>query len=182
MIKEKKEYISAPDGLMRAVWKNLPKEELLQRLKNELERLGMLESPSRTELHKRYDNHNMPSPNTYLNLFECTWTELMYMIGIDYDGLQAISVGASKNKGKRFAVKWADMEYEELLNVVLKEMHKKKIKTTAEYAECRDRRTTPSLPFLAKQLGGMKNVKSEYEKRYGTRIDGQVLVRTEKKR
>ena len=180
MIKEKKEYISSPDGLMRAVWKSLPKEELLQRLKNELERLDMLESPSRTELHKRYDNHNMPSPNTYLNLFECTWTELMYMIGIDYDGLQAISVGASKNKGKRFAVKWADMEYEELLNIVLKEMHKKKIKTTAEYAECRDRRTTPSLPFLAKQLGGWKNVKSEYEKRYGTRIDGQVLVRTEK--
>ena len=180
MIKEKKEYINSPDGLMRAVWKSLPKEELLQRLKNELERLDMLESPSRTELHKRYDNHNIPSPNTYLNLFECTWAELMHMIGIDYDGLQAISVGASKNKGKRFAVKWADMEYEELLNIVLKEMHKKKIKTTAEYAECRDRRTTPSLPFLAKQLGGWKNVKSEYEKRYGTRIDGQVLIRTER--
>lgn len=181
MIKEKKEYISAPDGLMRAVWKNLPKEELLERLKNELERLGMLDMPSRTELHQRYDNHNMPSPNTYLNLFECTWAELMTMIGINYNGIQAIKNGASsKNKGKRHAVKWADMEYEDLLEDVLTEMNKKKIRTTAEYAELRNRAISPSLPILSQKLGGWSNVKKEYEKKYGTRIDGQVLVRTEK--
>ena len=179
MIKEKKEYISAPDGLIRAVWKNLPKEELLQRLKNELERLDMLESPSRTELHKRYDNHNIPSPNTYLNLFECTWAELMTMIGINYNGIQAIKNGASaKNKGKRHAVKWADMECEDLLDIVLEEMHEKKIRTTAEYTELRDKNKSPSLPIFTNKLGGWNNVKDEYEKKYGTRIDGQFATST----
>ena len=100
MIKEKKEFIGSPEGLMRAVWKNLPKEELLQRLKNELERLDMLESPSRTELHKRYDNHNIPSPNTYLNLFECTWTELMYMMELTMMGFRLSVLGHLKTKAR----------------------------------------------------------------------------------
>ena len=155
-------------GIKVAFWDDLTDDGLLNVLKSEIHRLGIEENPSRTELQHSYDNKNMPSPNWYLNHFGCSWEELMQKIGLEYNGLKSIGKSsAMRNIGTQHALRWGKLTNDELMDLIIKEMRRKGLYTIAEYNQGRDRKNTPSIPFVIKYLGGWKSVKSEYVRRYG---------------
>ena len=163
---------SRKEGVIRvAFWGDLSEEGLLNALKNEIHRLGIEENPSRTELQDSYDNKNMPSPNWYLSHFGCSWEELMRKIGLEYDGLKSIGKSSSiRNIGTQHALRWGKMTNDELMDLIIREMRVKVMYTITEYNQGRDRKNTPSIPIVIKYLGGWKNVKSEYVRRYGGKV------------
>lgn len=46
----------------------------------------MIQRPDKTEFNKRYNKNNVLSPSNLMNIFECSWKELLKMIDIGYDG------------------------------------------------------------------------------------------------
>ena len=164
--------LSRKKSLIKAAfWEDLNDAGLLNALKNEIHRLGIEANPSRTELQDGYDNNNMPSPNWYLNHFRCNWEELMCKIGLEYDGLKSIGKSSSiRNIGSKHALRWGKMTSDELMDLVIKELRSKGLYTISEYNQGRDRKNTPSIPIIIKYLGGWKDVKSEYVRRYGGKV------------
>lgn len=151
------------------IWVNHDKDELLDLLKEEIIRIGIQDRPSRTEYQRLYDNTRTPSPNTYRNIFQKSWMELMKTIGLEYDGQKEFE--ESKKISKRNAVMWADMTTESVLELVVRDVKKKKIKGVAEYIQRRDRKTTPSYQTLNKMVpNGWKSVTDYYREKFGEDI------------
>ncbi|MBL1228436.1 hypothetical protein IW492_04215 [Enterococcus sp. BWB1-3] len=75
--------------------------ELLKLIHDEIERLGLAESLSRTEFEKCYDKTSLPSPSTIMRQMNISWELLMQELGFDY---RKIKVGKlTKNlKQSRF--------------------------------------------------------------------------------
>lgn len=145
-------------------WSNYTEKELLEMLRAEIIRLGLEECPSRTQLELLHDKNKIPHPNTYRHHLG-NWGHIMSLIGLKYD-----SVENSKKRmaGKRYAVKWADMERDELVNIVLNEMHTKGLFKRMEYEEKRDKSNTPSVVSLSSLTGlRWKEVKTIYQQKYG---------------
>lgn len=143
--------------------------EMLEKLKKEIERLGLQDNPSRTKLQELYDNKNMPHPNTYVYRFG-TWRNTLRLIGINYNGFKAGAKSASKKlQGVRHAATWANMEEDEVISAVLSEIHSKGIRGGAiEYQEKRDKKSSPSLPTVTRITGyKWKDIEREYINRYG---------------
>lgn len=163
--------------LRRAIWNDLSDKELLDMLEKEIYRLGMQDDPNRTDLQEKYDNNNMPSPNTYLKLFNCDWSALMRKIGLRYNGMQALGEKSSAfNTGKQHALRWGAMSRDELLTIVVDEMRRTGSYGMNEYRENRDKKNSPSLPVIKKYIGGWKEVKSEYVRKYGViKGSGKVI-------
>lgn len=148
------------------VWINHDKDELLDLLREEIIRIGIQNKPSRTEYQRLYDNTRTPSPNTYRNIFKKPWTELMNMIGLEYDGQKEFE--ESKKVSKRNAVMWADMTVESILELVVRDIKKKKIKGVADYVQRRDKKMTPSYQTLNKMVpNGWKSVTEYYKDKFG---------------
>lgn len=173
-----KGYLELPDGMVRGYWGNIPKEELLKMLKEEIIRLGMEDNPNRTDYHEQYDNSKTPSPITYLNMFDCTWEELMVMIGIEYSSKEAWSKSGKMNKGMTGRGRWNSMTQEELLDVITKEIKEKDIRTSTEYVERVSKEDAPTYVTIASLVDGKwKTVKKAYRERYGIEIGGQISNR-----
>lgn len=58
--------------------------ELLKLIHDEIERLGLTESLSRTEFEKCYDKTSLPSPSTIMRQMNISWEMLMQELGFDY--------------------------------------------------------------------------------------------------
>lgn len=123
--------------------------EILQILKEEIQRLGLEDSPSRTKMQELYDRDKMPHPNTYVNRFG-TWEKALEMIGIDYSGKKSAIEGSRKsNTGKRYASSWSNLSREEIIDATLSEIHSKGIRSASEYQNNRDGENAPSLSALS---------------------------------
>lgn len=155
----------------RVYWKNYTGLELLELLRKEIIRLGLEDSPSRTELQKRYDKNRMPHPNTYRHRFG-DWDDIMKMIGFEYDGAKKNGALAKERmKNTSYRAKWKLLDEEELWDIVLSEIREKGLHLRKDYQEKRDRETTPStIQFfkLVSDAKGWKDVMDKYESRYGT--------------
>lgn len=149
-------------------WKYYTDEELLGLLKKEIERLGLQDKPSRTELHELYDNRNMPSPNTYINRFNATWEELMNRIGIDYDLDKIRSEHSKKVSRRKRAGKWGDQSREELLDIAVSEIRRLNIDKANEYEDLRNKDEAPSMRTLYNQNIYWGDIKGRYEQKYGS--------------
>lgn len=159
--------------MVPSIWVNKPKEELLELLKEEIVRIGIVDSPSRTKYQEKYDNTKTPHPNTYRNIFGCTWTELMEIIGLNYNGQAALERSWKVNT--KNAVKWADRPQEELLDVISTEIKNKNITGVQDYIERYDKKNSPSYPTILKVVdGGWKAVQSYYRTKYGREINQRV--------
>lgn len=146
--------------------------EILQILKEEIERLGIEDSPSRTKMQKLYDKNKMPHPNTYVNRFG-SWKEALAMIGIEYSGKKSSIKGArKKNTGKRFASSWSNLSREEIIDSALSEIHSKGIRSFADYSKLRDKDNTPAIVTIT-YLTGLKwsDLMSLYIGRFGLNSD-----------
>lgn len=156
---------------MAGKWTEYSDEQLLEMLKKTIEDMGMTKYPSRTELQKHIGDYNIPSPTSYLYRFDCSWQELMNNIGYEYDVKEIYSkVGknhGSKGGKKKENVKWRDEPIEEIIDVVIDEMHRTGISTIKEYREKRDKDSTPSdRTFYAKGVN-WNDIKNAYEIKYG---------------
>ncbi|GCF92153.1 hypothetical protein NRIC_00440 [Enterococcus florum] len=58
--------------------------ELLKLIYDEINRLGLTESLSRTEFEKSYDKSIIPSPSTIMRQMNKSWEMLMQELGFDY--------------------------------------------------------------------------------------------------
>ena len=171
-------YNELPEGMIRGYWRNIPDEELLKMLKDEIVRIGIDGSPSRTEYQEKYDNSKTPHPNTYLSIFNCTWGELMSKIGYNYDGLSVIAEFGKNNKGKTGRGKWNSMTQENLLDLVVTEIKDKDIRTSNEYIERADRTKAPTYGTIVSLVDGKwSRVKEVYRDKYGIEIDGHASRR-----
>lgn len=145
-------------------WKKLTEEQLLEKLKEEIVRLGLQDNPSRTMLEKSFDKNNIPHPNTYRHRFG-SWKEIMTLIGLEYNGLKNVAL---HNKGQKYAMKWANKTKEELLAIVLNEMRTKGLHKRLDYEHGRDKKQTPSIVSVTNITGlTWKNIKHEYQLSYG---------------
>lgn len=143
---------------MAGKWTEYSDEQLLEMLKKTIEDMGMTKYPSRTELQKHIGDYDIPTAVTYMNKFDCTWQELMGKIGYEYDLDELYSEKRKGNIGqiKKENVKWRDEPIEEIIDVVIDEMHRTGISTIKEYREQRDKDSTPSdRTFLLKVSTGM---------------------------
>ena len=145
-------------------WTEYSDEQLLEMLKKTIEDMGMTKYPSRTELQKHIGDYNIPSPTSYLYRFDCSWQELMENIGYEYDLEEMFE---DKGRTKKENVKWRDEPIEEIIDVVIDEMHRTGISTIKEYREKRDKDSTPSdRTFYAKGVN-WNDIKNAYEIKYG---------------
>ena len=83
------------------------KIELLQMLKEEIYRLGLEKSPSRTKIEELYDEDNIPHPNSYINHFG-TWQNVLDLLDLDNDWKERVS---KANTGKRYASSWSNTRH-----------------------------------------------------------------------
>ena len=84
--------------------------ENLDNLKKEIIRLGLQDNPSRTKIQNSYDINNMKSPNSYIYKFK-SWEKVLELIGMKNVYEKKIKTDKSYSlKGKRLALKWADMD------------------------------------------------------------------------
>lgn len=154
---------------MAGKWTEYSDEQLLEMLKKTIEDMGMTKYPSRTELQKHIGDYDIPIAVTYMNKFDCTWQELMGKIGYEYDLDELYSEKRKGNIGqiKKENVKWRDEPIEEIIDVVIDEMHRTGISTIKEYREKRDKDSTPSdRTFYAKGVN-WNDIKNAYEIKYG---------------
>lgn len=49
-----------------------------------MERVGILDDPSKIRFQNEYDNHRVPSAPIFLNDFDCGWADVLLKIGIQY--------------------------------------------------------------------------------------------------
>lgn len=143
-------------------WSEYSDEEVLVMLKNEIARLG-LKSPSRTDIQYKYDRENMPSPNYYRTRFG-SWKNALNLAGIEYKSQE-------RDIPKRYNSRWQELSEKEILRIVFNEINDKEITNSKDYAERRNRRTTPSLPTLIKTVGSWEYIKRRYEEEHDMGID-----------
>lgn len=92
-------------------------EEMLQKLKDEIIRLGLEKTPSRILISKIFNRDNMPHPTTYTNYFG-PWESIMKRIGLENTRL-----GAAKEKEyKAPKVRWEDHSVEYWLEKLIDEL------------------------------------------------------------
>lgn len=61
--------------------------KMLKSLKDEIFRIGIQENPSKTEYNKLRNKDTSPASSTVLSRTDMTWTQVMQLIGLRYDGL-----------------------------------------------------------------------------------------------
>lgn len=193
--------------------------ELLQRLRKEIDRLGISESPSKTDYDKNRDKKLSPPSTTVMARTDLTWSQIMQLIGVRYDGqvllkdreytsddfpdmtqdekidyfaekvrhigltlngwyrvLNIVDEGAMANKSsaskrdKYVDPGFKEMDKGEQLGYLLKYIDENKITNTTEYNKRRDKEKTPSMTFIVTNLGGWKNIRSEYKLKYGREL------------
>lgn len=147
------------------------KKDQLRKVKEEIYRMGIQDMPRRTFYQEHYNRTKTNSPTSLMGLFQCTWEELMGKIGLHYSKEESWTHYSSlANKGKRHAVRWADMSSNDIMDIVVNEMRDKDIWNVTDYDPKRDKDKTPSVPVILQKIGGWKLVKSEYARRYGGRM------------
>lgn len=141
-------------------WDKYSELELLNMLKEEIIRIGIVEHPSKTDYTKLYDNSKSMSAQSYINRFNKTWEELMKTIGVEYDKksiyVERGSKGGRMNKAKSYETKWTALDDEQLLSFVSEIVLKNGVKTLSDYNEKRDRDDSPSPAYLRDRLGNWK--------------------------
>lgn len=148
-------------------WDKYSNEELLSLLKKEIVRIGIADSPSRTEYNKRYDKNNAPSATSYANKFG-NWGDIMSMIGLDYDGKKILKdrIKDPSNFIKK-KTKWRDVPDEKIIEITVEEMKKKGETRAKNYEEVRDKDITPTIRILYNRGISWKQIKNKYNEKYG---------------
>lgn len=150
----------------RGRWQGFSEDDLLELLKKEIKRLGIEDRPSRTELQKGYDKHNMPSPSWYLGRYG-TWEEVLNKAGISYDKSSYIKkINSKAGKAKKDA-KWQSMSDDLLIDITIEEMRRKSETVVGRYNEVRDKAHTPSVETLYNRGIKWTDVKNAYKSKYG---------------
>lgn len=163
----KEKYALKGEYTMAGKWTEYSDEQLLEMLKKTIEDMGMTKYPSQTKLQKHIGDYDIPSPTSYLYRFDCSWQELMEKINYGYDVKELYSNHGKKYGKKKENVKWRDEPIEEIIDVVIDEMHRTGISTIKEYREKRDKDSTPSdRTFYAKGVN-WNDIKNAYEIKYG---------------
>lgn len=153
---------------MENKWAKYTEVELLGILKKEIERIGIQDYPSRTEYQKKYDNQNTPAPNTYMNRLGKSWSEIMNIIGLEYQkgGIQAFA--GMKNKGKKFNSKWKIPD-ERMINIAKKFIDENHINTSLEYInirkESKNKNDIPSTGTIIARFGSWRSFWETYIKK-----------------
>lgn len=61
--------------------------ELLTNLRNEIERIGIQDAPSKTQYNLLRDKKSSPASSTVLSKLDMTWSQVMQILGYRYDGI-----------------------------------------------------------------------------------------------
>lgn len=149
-----------------ANWKKVSDVDVLIKLREEINRIGIADYPSKTEYNKKYDNSKAMSSSGYIARFNKSWEELMESIGLEYDKKSVRIECGKKGKGikrsgsgrKSYESIWEKMSDDEILDIVRYEYIEKENTTSTKYRLNRDKENSPSLAYLIKRFGKWSNV------------------------
>lgn len=143
----------------KSKWNEYSDLEVLKMLREELERLDLLENPSRTAYFDKYDKDRSMSPTNYMYRFDKSWSEILEMIGVEYDKKKIASMNGKRGKGKKkseYKSRWGTKTDKEILDIVKSVVGENK--TRKYYDENRDPEDTPSVSYLRNRFGAWKNI------------------------
>ena len=146
-------------------WAKYSDLEILTKLREEIERIGIQDRPSRTEFQKLYDNKKIMSPNALRYRFGKPWEEIMQMIGLEYNTKKISQEKGKKlgksNQGKKNNTyknsKWNNLSEQEFKEIVIKSIEDKDIKNFTQYNKLRDKENAPSVYQLKKKISDKVN-------------------------
>lgn len=147
----------------RNKWDIYSEKEILDMVRGELERLDLLDHPSRTKLEKGYERGKIPSPNWLANKYG-TWEKVVEALGLEYDKRKINQKSGSAEKSQ---TKWKTKGAEELIEVTVDEMHRVGEVRATLYGEVRDPDTTPAVSTLYYAGISWKDVRNRYREKYG---------------
>lgn len=146
-------------------WEDLPEEVWLEKLIEELSRVGLNENPSITELLKVYDKNNIPSPSTYKKRLG-NWENVIQKIETDdrikrkrtrYRQYRKETVNRDVNPKDVPVLKATyvpeTVSKHVLINVVLDEMKTKKLYTRKDYESKHKQGVLPTMYEFERDTG-----------------------------
>lgn len=184
--------------------------KMLQELDNEIKRLGLQDSPSRTKYTKE-KSEDAPAATTVIYNTKLNWRDIVLLLGYNYsEGARATDrrfiedgfldlpyqekienltktiekngltrrqwadiiniVGDDKESKEKEKVPFIRMSDEAQMSELLNYLRENNIRKAPQYIEERDKERVPSMSYIVKNMGGWKNIKDEYEKRFGEKL------------
>lgn len=147
---------------MTKIFYHEPEEEeiMLQKLKDEIIRVGLEKNASRVKLTALYDRNNMPHPITYVKNYG-TWESILKRIGLENKGRIA---AVKPEKSSRFY--WEDLPEEVWLEKLIVELCRVNLNRNPSVAKLRavyDNKNIPSPTTYKIKLGSWENVLKKIE-------------------
>lgn len=152
-------------------------EEMLQKLRAEIIKLGLENTPSKIKITKLYDRNLIPSPSTYVYHFG-TWDYVLKRIGLENNRINSKKLPDYKLPRIKWEEKyegaWLEALIEELCRVGLNENP-----SATELTKVYDKTKIPSPSMYIRKLGSWKNVlkKIEKDKRIKLKTKRNKLIR-----
>lgn len=134
-------------------WKECSNLDLMNALKNELIRLGLQDNPSRTAYQNNYDPDLAPAATTVMYRTGQSWNELMKIFGFDYDTRS-----------------YKDVSKEEVLDIIVKAIHKADIRGYMEFMLRAKDIKAPSAQTLTSYGMDWQDVQERHKELYGAYI------------